>query len=88
MYTLHNVGDVGVNYEIDTRPLEELNQFNYSMIIFQCLQPKGLIAPHSSLPVEFVFSPLEAKQYTVRELVCVYVIVFMYLLKYSKFLII
>ncbi len=65
MYTVHNVGEVSVIYEIDTRPLDELNQSNYGKIILECLQPKGLIAPRSFVSVEFVFSPLEAKHYTV-----------------------
>ena len=37
------------------------------MNVLECLQPKGEIPAHSSVEVEFVFSPLEAKQYQVSE---------------------
>ena len=36
------------------------------MNVLECLQPKGEIPSHGCAEVEFVFSPLEAKQYQVR----------------------
>ncbi len=75
VYTLYNVGESAVSYEIDTRPLDRLKQTNYSMTVLECLQPKGLIPRQSSVSVEFVFSPLEAKKYIVSMCgwVCVWV---------------
>ena len=54
-----------MSYEFDTRPLEALKQRNYLMSVFECLHPKGVIPARASVPVQFVFSPLEAKRYTV-----------------------
>ena len=37
------------------------------MNVLECLQPKGEIPACGSVEVEFVFSPLEAKQYQVSK---------------------
>jgi len=62
---LHNAGDVPVEYRVDTNPLEELKDSNYLMSILECLQPNGEIPAGRTIPLQFVFSPLEAKKYTV-----------------------
>ena len=65
VYELHNAGDSCVEYRIDTQPLEVLRESNYLMSILECLQPSGEIPAGRTIPVQFVFSPLEAKRYVV-----------------------
>ena len=65
VYELCNAGDSLVEYRIDTQPLEVLRESNYFMSILECLQPSGAIPAGRTIPVQFVFSPLEAKRYTV-----------------------
>ena len=65
MYELHNAGDTAVGYVIDTMPLDQLRENNYLMTILECLQAKGAIPAGGSAHIEFVFSPLEARKYTV-----------------------
>ena len=67
MFEIHNSGDTSVGYTIDTKPLDNLQASNYLMPILKCLQPRGEIPPGCTVPVEFVFSPLEAKKYTVSD---------------------
>ena len=66
VFEIHNSGDSGVGYTVDTRPLDDLQATNYLMPILKCLQPQGEIPSGCSVSLEFVFSPLEAKKYTVR----------------------
>ena len=54
-----------MEYRIDTQPLEVLRENNYLMSILECLQPSGEIPAGRTIPVQFVFSPLEAKRYVV-----------------------
>ena len=65
VFEIHNSGDSGVGYTVDTRPLDDLQATNYLMPILKCLQPQGEIPSGCSVSLEFVFSPLEAKKYTV-----------------------
>lgn len=71
MFDIHNSGDTSVGYTVDTRPLEDLQASNYLMPILKCLQPKGEILPGCSVSIEFVFSPLEAKQYAVSIIIII-----------------
>ena len=64
-YELYNAGDTTVSFEIDVEPLRALKEHNYEMPIIECSQPSGDIAARSSATVHFVFSPLEAKVYSV-----------------------
>ncbi|KAL5489479.1 hypothetical protein EMCRGX_G018573 [Ephydatia muelleri] len=64
-YELYNAGDTTVSFEIDVEPLRALKEHNYEMPIIECTQPSGDIAARSSATVHFVFSPLEAKVYSV-----------------------
>jgi hypothetical protein len=65
VFDIHNSGDSAVGYTVDTRPLDNLEASNYLMPILKCLQPQGEIPSGCSVSLEFVFSPLEAKKYTV-----------------------
>ena len=64
-YELHNAGEKAVSYEVDITPLHTLTQSNYLMPILQCLQSQGEVPPHGTAAVPFIFSPLEAKRYSV-----------------------
>ena len=64
-YELHNAGESAVSYEVDTAPLLALTQSSYLMPILQCLCPQGDVPPRGSAALSLVFSPLEAKRYSV-----------------------
>ncbi|XP_071792552.1 cilia- and flagella-associated protein 65-like [Asterias amurensis] len=65
VYELYNGGAVPVMYQLDLTALEYILQENYNHKIFECLNPSGEIAAGRTANVEWVFSPLEAKQYKV-----------------------
>ncbi|XP_063789952.1 cilia- and flagella-associated protein 65 [Pseudophryne corroboree] len=65
IYELFNGGAVAVIYEINLEPLRVIQEQNYHHPIFQCLNPRGEILPGSTAFVEWIFSPLEAKTYSV-----------------------
>ena len=65
IYELHNAGEKAVSYEVDTTPLHTLTHSNYLMPILQCLCAQGEVPPHGTAAVPFIFSPLEAKRYSV-----------------------
>ena len=54
-----------IGYEVGTGILDEMTEQNYHMPIFECIKPTGSIAPGRTLPLEFIFSPVEAKKYSV-----------------------
>lgn len=43
----------------------EIQEKNYHHAVFICLNPRGEIAPGLTAQTEWIFSPLEAKTYTV-----------------------
>ncbi|XP_073503479.1 cilia- and flagella-associated protein 65 isoform X2 [Phyllobates terribilis] len=65
IYELINGGSVAVIYEIQLEPLRGVQEANYHHPIFQCLNPRGEILPGSTACVEWIFSPLEARTYSV-----------------------
>ncbi|KAG9470536.1 hypothetical protein GDO78_017428 [Eleutherodactylus coqui] len=65
IYELFNGGSVAVIYEIQVEPLREVQEQNYHHPIFQCLNPRGEILPGGTAFVEWIFSPLEARTYSV-----------------------
>ncbi|XP_040295968.1 cilia- and flagella-associated protein 65 [Bufo bufo] len=65
IYELFNGGSVAVIYEIQLEPLREVQEQNYHHPIFQCLNPRGEILPGATAFVEWIFSPLEARTYSV-----------------------
>ncbi|XP_075140702.1 cilia- and flagella-associated protein 65 [Leptodactylus fuscus] len=65
IYELFNGGSVAVIYEIQLEPLREVQDQNYHHPIFQCLNPRGEILPGATAFVEWIFSPLEARTYSV-----------------------
>ncbi|XP_075386330.1 cilia- and flagella-associated protein 65 [Tenrec ecaudatus] len=65
IYELYNGGSVPVTYEIQTHILSQIQEQNFDHPIFCCLNPQGEIQPGTTTPVLWIFSPIEAKTYTV-----------------------
>nr|XP_012595751.1 cilia- and flagella-associated protein 65 isoform X1 [Microcebus murinus] len=65
IYELYNGGSVPVTYEVQTNILSEVQEKNFDHPIFRCLNPKGEIQPGTTARVLWIFSPIEAKTYTV-----------------------
>ncbi|XP_078535340.1 cilia- and flagella-associated protein 65 [Lissotriton helveticus] len=65
IYELYNGGSIPVIYEIQLDHLRDVQESNFQHPIFQCLNPQGEILPGMTAHVEWIFSPLEAKTYTV-----------------------
>ncbi|CAL8240874.1 unnamed protein product [Merluccius merluccius] len=64
-YELYNGGAVAVRYEVDTSPLQQLQEENFHHPVLRCLNPQGEVCPGRTAQLEWVFSPLEAKMYNV-----------------------
>uniref|UniRef100_A0A4X2JWM6 Cilia and flagella associated protein 65 n=1 Tax=Vombatus ursinus TaxID=29139 RepID=A0A4X2JWM6_VOMUR len=65
IYELYNGGSVPVSYDIQLDPLWKVQNKNFQHPIFQCLNPRGDIQPGKTAQVFWIFSPIEAKTYTV-----------------------
>ena len=66
VFPLYNGGDTIIGYKMDVSVLKNITERNYGMPVFECLQPAGNIFPGETLPLEFIFSPIEAKKHSVR----------------------
>jgi len=64
-FPLHNGGGQPVEFHLDISPLDEIQERNCGWRIFECLNPTGVIPPGQTAYVSWIFSPLEAKTYTV-----------------------
>lgn len=60
---VQNLSATSANYSIDESTLTSLKDANYDFPILQCLNPRGVIPPMSSLLLSWFFRPLEAKAY-------------------------
>nr|XP_056708024.1 cilia- and flagella-associated protein 65 [Euleptes europaea] len=65
IYELYNGGATKVVYEIQVDALMKVQEENHQHAVFLCLQPKGEIGPGLTAHTEWIFSPLEAKMYSV-----------------------
>ncbi|KAF6113167.1 cilia and flagella associated protein 65 [Phyllostomus discolor] len=65
IYELYNGGSVPVTYEIQTNILSQVQEKNFDHPIFCCLNPRGEIQPGTTARVLWIFSPIEARSYTV-----------------------
>ncbi|XP_054827614.1 cilia- and flagella-associated protein 65 [Eublepharis macularius] len=65
IYELYNGGSTKVVYEIQVDALMKVQEENYQHAVFVCLRPKGEIGPGLTAHTEWIFSPLEAKMYSV-----------------------
>ena len=63
---MFNGGAMSVLYEVDLSPLRSLESENFHHPILTCLNPSGEIAPGMSSNLEWIFSPLESKTYSVK----------------------
>ncbi|KFP73234.1 Coiled-coil domain-containing protein 108, partial [Acanthisitta chloris] len=63
-YKLYNGGSVPVMFEVQLDNIEREEE-NFQHPIFVCLTPKGEIPPGKTGHIEWIFSPLEAKTYSV-----------------------
>ena len=70
---MYNAGEATVTYEVDTGPLEALSTANYLVPVLQCLAGQGEVPPRGAASLPFIFSPLEAKTYSVSWCICSYV---------------
>ncbi|MFT7817925.1 coiled-coil domain-containing protein 108 [Arapaima gigas] len=64
-YEMYNGGGVPVTYRIDTAPLDQLTADNFGHPVLQCLNPTGQVEPGCMALLKWIFSPLEAKTYSV-----------------------
>ncbi|KAG7330997.1 hypothetical protein KOW79_004966 [Hemibagrus wyckioides] len=65
VYEIYNGGAQPVRYRLDTLPLQELQEENFNHPVLQCLNPEGDVQPGCTATLEWIFSPLEAKTYSV-----------------------
>lgn len=64
--TVMNPGPSPVDYYIDLDALQNHALEHYGFPIFQCVDPRGTIAAHTTVSIGFYFRPLEAREYRVR----------------------
>ena len=57
-----------MTYEVDTAPLAVLASDNYLVPVLQCLASQGEVPPRGTASLPFIFSPLEARRYSVSPL--------------------
>nr|XP_060629252.1 cilia- and flagella-associated protein 65 [Anolis sagrei ordinatus] len=66
IYELYNGGSTIAVYEIQVDALTKVQEQNYQHAVFTCLNPRGEIGPGLTAHTEWIFSPLEAKMYSVE----------------------
>ncbi|XP_038277803.2 cilia- and flagella-associated protein 65 isoform X3 [Dermochelys coriacea] len=65
IYELYNGGSMAVAYEIQLDSVMKIQEENFQHPVFVCLNPRGEILPGMTSHIEWVFSPLEARTYSV-----------------------
>ncbi|KAL7881952.1 hypothetical protein AOLI_G00088010 [Acnodon oligacanthus] len=65
VYELYNGGALPLRYHVDISPLQQLQKDNFNHPVLQCLNPDGEVQPGHTVTLDWVFSPLEAKTYSV-----------------------
>uniref|UniRef100_A0A8C6V525 Cilia- and flagella-associated protein 65 n=1 Tax=Neogobius melanostomus TaxID=47308 RepID=A0A8C6V525_9GOBI len=65
VYHFYNRGAVPVHFEVDKAILSQVQEENFNHPVLRCLNPDGDIPPGEAAILEWIFSPLEAKLYTV-----------------------
>eukprot|EP00794_Sanderia_malayensis_P017503 gene17503-19253_t len=68
-YPLYNDGGQPLQFQMDLQALDEIQQENCGWRVFECLNSSGEIAPGETAFISWIFSPLEAKTYTVDVLI-------------------
>ncbi|NXM21691.1 CFA65 protein, partial [Ploceus nigricollis] len=69
IYKLYNGGSMPVTFEVQLDNIVKIREKNFQHPVFVCLTPRGEIPPGESGHIEWTFSPLEAKTYTVDVLI-------------------
>nr|XP_009674405.1 PREDICTED: coiled-coil domain-containing protein 108 isoform X1 [Struthio camelus australis] len=65
IYELYNGGSVPVMFEVQLDNIERIQEENFQHPVFVCLTPRGEIPPGTTGHIEWIFSPLEARMYSV-----------------------
>ncbi|NWI79764.1 CFA65 protein, partial [Dryoscopus gambensis] len=65
IYKLYNGGSMPVTFEVQLDNIAKIWEKNFQHPVFVCLTPRGEIPPGETGHVEWIFSPLEAKTYSV-----------------------
>ncbi|NXH29691.1 CFA65 protein, partial [Myiagra hebetior] len=65
IYKLYNGGSMPVTFEIQLDSVVKIQEKNFQHPVFACLTPRGEIPPGETGHIEWIFSPLEAKTYSV-----------------------
>ncbi len=62
---MYNGGDTKAEYEVDVAAFQDLDNINYHLPLFTCLQSKGVIEPGSRTLIQCLFGPIEPMKYSV-----------------------
>ncbi|BBM98725.1 cilia- and flagella-associated protein 65 [Marchantia polymorpha subsp. ruderalis] len=62
---LCNRGPVDIDYELDTRALDKLRRDNFDFPVLSCQNPTGVVPALQSVLLNWVFQPLQARNYEV-----------------------
>lgn len=62
-YELYNGGTVPIHFQVDMNQLEQISSSNYGFWVLDCLTPEGILAPNKSFVTQWVFNPLESREY-------------------------
>ncbi|XP_053803747.1 cilia- and flagella-associated protein 65 isoform X5 [Vidua chalybeata] len=69
IYKLYNGGSMPVTFEVQLDNIVKIREKNFQHPVFVCLTPRGEIPPGEAGHIKWIFSPLEAKTYTVDVLI-------------------
>ncbi|KAL9847951.1 cilia- and flagella-associated protein 65 [Geothlypis trichas] len=69
IYKLYNGGSTPVTFDVQLDNIMKIQEENFQHPVFACLTPRGEIPPGESGHIGWIFSPLEAKTYTVDVLI-------------------
>nr|XP_025951513.1 cilia- and flagella-associated protein 65 [Dromaius novaehollandiae] len=65
IYELYNGSSVPVMFEVQLDNIERIQEENFRHPVFVCLTPRREIPPGTTGHIEWIFSPLEARMYSV-----------------------
>ncbi|NWX98190.1 CFA65 protein, partial [Nothoprocta ornata] len=65
IFELYNGGSLPVMFEVQLDNIERIQEENFQHPVFVCLTPRGEIPPGTTDHIEWIFSPLEARMYSV-----------------------
>ena len=54
---------LAILFQVDMTQLERISLSNYGFWVLDCLTPEGTILPNKSFVTQWVFNPLEAREY-------------------------